>query len=349
MRTLQRFLAFLLLIVCDASLNAQAKTDAAPIIAVVESSLPSAAGHIRQFAFDGDADTYFASAKNPGISDYFTLIFDKPVAVKSIVVITDKLIAGALEVSADGKKFEVLTKFTDGKATAKLERKMIQAVRVMPGEMKQPLTIREFAIESDPPVAVFEYPIEFTVDVTDAPEMKEWAEKAARICEREYAMLNDELKSDGFKPRTEISMTLKKDYKGVAAAGDGKITGSATFFKTHPDDIGAMVHETAHIVQSYRTRNNPGWLVEGVADYVRFFKYEPGRIGRINADRAKYDGSCRVTAAFLAYVTDKYDKDLVKKLNKVMREGEYKEEIWKMLTKKTLQDLGDEWKTSLRK
>ncbi len=36
-----------------------------------------------------------------------------------------------------------------------------------------------------------------------------------------------------------------------------------------------MVHETVHCVQRYRGRGNPGWLVEGVADYVRFFKYEP--------------------------------------------------------------------------
>jgi hypothetical protein len=39
----------------------------------------------------------------------------------------------------------------------------------------------------------------------------------------------------------------------------------------------------------------------------------------------------------------------VKKLNKAMREGEYKEEIWKTLTKKTVQELGEEWKASLAK
>ena len=36
-----------------------------------------------------------------------------------------------------------------------------------------------------------------------------------------------------------------------------------------------MVHETVHCVQQYRTRNNAHWLVEGIADYIRFFKYEP--------------------------------------------------------------------------
>ncbi len=169
------------------------------------------------------------------------------------------------------------------------------------------------------------------------------------ICERAYPMINEELKSDGFKPPRLVRMTLKSSYDGVAMAGGGRITGSVRYFKDHPDDVGAMVHETAHIVQRYRTRGNPGWLVEGIADYVRFFKYEPGKIGRINANRARYNGSYRVTAAFLAYLTEKYDRELVRKLNKVMREGEYEAAIFKQLTGKNLQDLDKEWRATLRR
>ena len=56
-----------------------------------------------------------------------------------------------------------------------------------------------------------------------------------------------------------------------------------------------------------------------------------------------------MTAAFLDYVTEKYDKGLVKKLNQAMREGEYTEELWKKLAKKTVQELNDEWRASLKK
>ena len=55
------------------------------------------------------------------------------------------------------------------------------------------------------------------------------------------------------------------------------------------------------------------------------------------------------SAAFLAFLTDKYDKQIVNKLNKAMHEGEYKDEIWRALTKKSLAELGDEWKASLKK
>jgi basic secretory peptidase family protein len=192
------------------------------------------------------------------------------------------------------------------------------------------------------------YTVEFVVDVTDAPEMKDWAEKVARICERQYPMICEELKSDGFKPTQRIMMALKKDYKGVASTSGDNIVGSVQFFKAHPDDVGAFVHETVHVVQKYQGRGNPGWLVEGIADYIRFFKYEPGKIGRLDPERVRYDGSYRQSAAFLAYLTEKYDRELVRKINAVMREGKYKEEIFKELTGKTVQELGNEWKASLR-
>jgi hypothetical protein len=353
MRPLTRC-ALAVLLPCLPALAADASATK-PVAATVETTLATAAGQIRQFAFDGDPNTYFASTQNPTGADHFTLTFDQPVAVKSVTVTTgkpdggDKLDAGALEVSAEGQAFEPLVKFADGTARAEPAGRKLRAVRVKPSEdLKHPLAVREFTIESDPPVTVFKYPIEFGVNVDDAPEMKEWAEKTARVCERQYPMINEELKSDGFKPRHLVTMTLRGNYNGVAAAGGGRITGSVKYFKAHPDDVGAMVHETVHVVQNYRTRNNPGWLVEGIADYVRFFKYEPGKLGRINPMRARYNGSYRVTAAFLAYVADKYDKELVRKLNQVMREGEYKEEAWKTLTGKTVQELDEEWRASLR-
>jgi Peptidase of plants and bacteria len=326
------------------------------VAAVIETTLATAPGQIRQFALDGDADSYFASKEDAASTDHFTLVLDKAVAVKSIAVTTGKpkggdlLDAGVLEVSADGKKFEELAKFADGAVRTKPDGKQVKAIRIRPtSDLKHPLAIREIALESEPAVSVFKHPVEVFVNVSDAPEMKEWAEKAARICEQQFPLICEDLKSDGFKPRHEIRMTLSKDYNGVAATGGGRITGSVKYFKAHADDFGAMVHETVHVVQSYGGRGNPGWLVEGIADYERFFKYEPGKIGPLNPNRARYDGSYRVTAAFLAYVTEKHDKDLVRKLNAAMREGKYTEELFKTLTGKSVKELDEDWRASLKK
>jgi hypothetical protein len=323
------------------------------ISAIVETTLATDGEHIRQFAFDGADRTFFASEKNATDKDHFTLILDKPAAVRSLQVTTgrpngdDKLGAGSLHVSEDGKTFEEIAKFSAGVAEAKLVGRRIQAIRLKPTQdLKYPLVIREIVFDSEPAVAVFKYPVEFIVDVREAPEMKEWADKAARVCERQYAMINEELQEDRFYPPTRVPMRLKV-MNGVAYTSGSQITGSVAYFKQHPGDVGAMVHEAAHVVQNYRVPDNPGWLVEGIADYIRFFKYEPGKLGRISPQRARYNGSYRVSAAFLAYLTDKYDKQIVRKLNKMMRDGVYKKEVFQKLTGKTLDQLGEEWRATL--
>jgi len=90
-------------------------------------------------------------------------------------------------------------------------------------------------------------------------------------------------------------------------------------------------------------------LTEGIPDYLRWFKYEPQTHGAEirNVARAKYDASYRVTGNFLNWVTEKYDKESVKKLNAAARQGKYTEEIWKTATGKTVQELGEEWKKGI--
>ncbi len=321
--------------------------DDAPITATIETTLSTAEGNIKQFAFDGKHETFFGSEQKPQAEDHFTLRFDKPVTVKAISAVTGKLDQGLLEVSTDGKEFTEAAKFIAGVAVSE-PKKELAAVRIRcTAAQEQPLALREITIESDPPVVVFQYPVEFTIDVTDAPEMQEWTEKVARICEKAYPMINEALPGERFRPATQITFTMKKDYDGVAFAQGNKIVGAVKFFKQHPDDVGAIVHETTHVVQAYRGRGNPSWLVEGVADYVRFFKFEPQKRRKPNARTARYDASYQTTADFLGYVTEKYDTELVVKLNQAMRSGQYKEELFKDLTGKTVQELGEEWKTAL--
>jgi hypothetical protein len=321
----------------------------------IESSLSSSPGHIRQFAFDGDPASYFLSSENPSSRDHFTLFLEKPVALTSVEVHSGRaageggLDAGLLEGSADGKAFQVLARFEKGVARAKAERIPIQALRIrVEQDLDHPLAVREIALACDPPVEVFKYPVEVSLDLEEAPEMADWAKKTARTCERAYGMINEELRSDGYRPRTEIRMSLKPGYSGVAETSGGHITGSVSYFRRHPDDVGAMIHETVHVVQHYRG-GGPGWLVEGIADYVRFFKYEPGKMKPPRADRARYDGSYQTSAAFLGYLVEKYDREIVRKLNERLRKGQYQEEAFRELTGKPVAELGDEWRQTLSK
>jgi hypothetical protein len=90
------------------------------------------------------------------------------------------------------------------------------------------------------------------------------------------------------------------------------------------------------------------WLVMGIADYVRFFKYEPGKLPPLDSDKMHYNASSKATAAFLAFLTEKYDKDIVRKLNRLLGKGEYRDEVFQDLIGKKLPELNEEWRTSLQ-
>ena len=103
---------------------------------------------------------------------------------------------------------------------------------------------------------------------------------------------------------------------GIAYTSGTTITCAEAWFTAHPDDYGAVIHELCHVVQAYGRPGAPGWVTEGIADYVRWFVYEPAeRHPRPNPDRAKYTDSYRTTGAFLNYVIQTHDKDLARKFN----------------------------------
>src|SRR5579863_8539700 len=94
-----------------------ANTDEPPVSATIETSLATEGDQIRQLAFDGDDSTVFISAGKVSQNDHFTLVFDKPVTLRSVTVATgrpdgsDVLETGAVQVSPDGKTFERLASF----------------------------------------------------------------------------------------------------------------------------------------------------------------------------------------------------------------------------------------------
>ena len=199
-----------------------------------------------------------------------------------------------------------------------------------------------------------------TFNATADPKMKYWAEnKMAPVLAEWYPKIAAFLPSDGFVAPTHYTITIKP-FDGVAYTVGTNITvGKKWLETTSPDDaVGCLVHESAHVVQRFGKNKyctlSPGWLVEGSADYVRCFFYEPQNHGadmvwmrKQNPAKIRYDGSYRYSANFLDWVTQHYDKDIVVQMNTTMRQGKYDESLWKQYTGKTLQELGVEWKSDV--
>lgn len=203
-----------------------------------------------------------------------------------------------------------------------------------------------------------------SIDSTEAPDLTEWAGKElAPVVKEWYPKLVMLLPSDGYEAPKKVKIVFSRDYKGVAATGGTRIRCSAEWYRKNfkGEGLGSIIHEMVHVVQQYglaKQKNPkaiqvPGWLTEGITDYIRWYIYEPQSHGaRVSKDRAAkvhYNDSYRVTANFLDWVTGKYEKDLIVKLNATIRDGKYSEDVWKQFTGHTAAELEAEWKQDLAK
>ena len=211
------------------------------------------------------------------------------------------------------------------------------------------------------------YEIDF--DITETPELKEWVTtKLQPACVEWYPKIVAMLPSEGYEAPKKFPVIFRRNGRGVAATGGTRVFCDYPWFSKNLEGeaVGAVIHELVHVVQQYgrarraggegqrppegqRRPRNPGFLVEGLADWIRWFNFEPENLRpHPNPERAKYTDSYRTTAHFLNYVVQKYDKDLIRKLNALMREGKYDDAWWKQDTGKTLEELGAEWKETLK-
>jgi hypothetical protein len=205
-----------------------------------------------------------------------------------------------------------------------------------------------YALPAAEPDAKEKPVLRITVNTEAAPDLAAWGDKAKVLVEKWHPKVAELLASDGFTPPTEVKLVFKSDKKGIASTSGNTITFSSEYIRDHPEDWGMVVHELTHVIQGYR-KGGPGWLTEGIADYVRFFHYEPEtKLGPINPKRASYKDGYRTTAAFLAWVEKQHDAKLVNKLNASMRRGEYKDELFKDCTRKSLDELWNDYLESMK-
>jgi hypothetical protein len=188
-------------------------------------------------------------------------------------------------------------------------------------------------------------PVKVLVDTVEAPELMTWASTAKMLVAKWHPIIAKILMTDGFTPASEVKLVFKKDMKGVAYTSGNTITISANHIKRNPNDYGMVIHELTHVLQRYpKFGKETWWLVEGIADYVRYFKFEPGgRPPRLDPAKSSYRDGYKTSAWFLAWVERKYDKDLITQLNLALRKGEYNPELFQHYTGKDLDQLWTEF------
>jgi hypothetical protein len=108
-----------------------------------------------------------------------------------------------------------------------------------------------------------------------------------------------------------------------------------------------VIHELVHVLQRYPANaSDVGWLVEGIADYVRWWRYEPeAPRPRITGESKMTDGY-RVTAYFLAWAGKKYDLRLIPRLDAALRRGDDPMPVFMETCGKRAAEVWDEFKSA---
>jgi len=330
----------------------QSPGPAAPVEANIYSTLPSTDAHRPEMALDGDQATYFESVRGMGDGDDFLVLLTRPIPVISITVTSgnsqgqELLTQGMLETSPDGQTYTSAASFgPNGIAKASIKGKPVEAIRIrVPQNGNVPnLAIREIFIDSPVSISYAQWaPGRGFIDVSRAPDVKDWAVRAEKEMAEFWPNTDAILYSDGFIPPNMVNMVFA-DGDGVAATGGGVMTVNARWCRAHPDDTGLTVHETSHAIQAYPDYS-AGWLVEGIADYIRWVKFEPQHFHpRIDPQKSTYHDAYQTTAAFLAWCSIHYDSGLVTKLNGTLRNGTYSDGLFKQYCGKDVNDLWAEF------
>jgi hypothetical protein len=205
---------------------------------------------------------------------------------------------------------------------------------------------------------------QYAIDVTAAPNMSSWTKSELKpIIQEWYPKIVELLPSDNFSAPSKVLFRYQPNAKmnGIPAYAQSatiSLNSEWMYRERNREAKGAVVHEMVHVVQSYqsirerrgRRQSAPGWIVEGIPDYIRWFLYEPQSKGALLSKEAlsqsKHDASYRVSANFIDWVIRSHDRDgsLLKKLNAAAREGRYTSDIWLKLTGKTEAELAESWR-----
>ncbi len=185
--------------------------------------------------------------------------------------------------------------------------------------------------------------VKISIDKKQVLDINEWSLKAKKLTEAWFPKIQKILGATNPKPKVTLSF---ERYDGIAGTAGDHIAFNVGWIEKHPDDFGMVIHELVHVVEAY-PKYDPSWLIEGFADYIRYFIYEPEKkVVKIDPKRANYKNGYGDAAALVNYVEQKHP-GFVKKAHKAMRESTYKDALWIEWTGKTVDENWKEFLSTL--
>jgi hypothetical protein len=176
--------------------------------------------------------------------------------------------------------------------------------------------------------------VKIAIDEQKVLDIHAWSLKAKKLAEDWFPKIQKILGATNKDPKVTLSF---ERYDGIAGTAGDHIAFNVGWIEKHPDDYGMVIHELVHVVEAY-PKYDPSWLIEGFADYIRYFVFEPERhVVKVDPKRANYKNGYGDAAAFVDYL-EKKNPGFIKKAHQAMRDGSYKDANWIDWTGKSVDD-----------
>jgi hypothetical protein len=146
----------------------------------------------------------------------------------------------------------------------------------------------------------------------------------------------------------KVTFLIDPTNDGIAATSNDVVSFNPQYSLTNPTDLNVIAHEVTHVVQQYKSSNEPGWITEGLADYSKAkFGVPYGFDGWYIADYQisdKYTTGYAVIARFIQWAEAKYGIPMAQTIDKEMRADTYDNDAtWQALTGSTFDQLWDNY------
>lgn len=298
-------------------------------------------------AFDCDTNTYFASEGPAGEGDTLTVSIGAAQKITSVTILTgrpdgrDVLASGTLEVSADGTTFDTVGAIANGRAEWSCEPRSTKAIRLRVGAgVTNPLVVREIiprdaalegCVVAAPGRASFGA-LKLRCDFSKVPphqavRLRDEFDRIAGWYFGSYEEIVRLIDAPTNGLARELEVRFSNDMKpGVPGYASGNVmTISVPHLLRDPYDLrGLFVHELTHVAQAYHGVG-PGWMVEGLADAVRYrlsAADDPWRKRQDAIPPAKvdYHNAYGEAARFLLWIEGQGHPGLIAKLSRAMKE-----------------------------
>jgi hypothetical protein len=145
-----------------------------------------------------------------------------------------------------------------------------------------------------------------------------------------------------------VPVTIDPTYTGVAYTAGARVTVASAWLVAHPWDVDSVgAHEMMHVTQGYTASSNPGWAVEGMADYARYkyglYNAQAGWSLPAYSSSQHYTDAYRVTARFFVWIEQRIRPTIMDELDDTMKAGTYTAAFWTSKTGLTVDQLWSQY------